>query len=229
MNNRITGVIRIYLKDRWGWTYLPWIILLSSFVVNFSIAAVSDVPITTGGLASIYIYLLVAGILGVAQTFPFAIGFTVRRKDYVIGTLATMSLLSAIFSAMLVLLANIEGGTGGWGVDLTFFNLDYLNDGGVFARLWVNFGFMLHLYVLGYLFGSIYRKFGRTGMFALFVALSLLLTVASFLVTYYDGWDNIGNWINDHPSTAAELSTYLLPLTAIYASVSYLLLRRAAV
>lgn len=226
--NKVTGVIRMNLQDRLGWVFLPWIILGSSFLVNIIIAGTVDEPFESGGLASIYIYMLVAGIVSVAQTFPFAIGFTVRRKDYLLGTLATITGISAMFAIIIVLLGNAESDwTGGWGAGLTFFKLSYLNDGNVLERFWVHFGLMLNMFLLGFFFGSMYKKFGKTGLFAFFIALSLVLTVVSYLITYNDGWDNIGNWIKDHPSSAAVLSSYLFLLTLLYAFLSHILLRRA--
>lgn len=228
--NRTAGVARMYLKDRLGWFYTPWMILGISFAVNLAIAAIADVPITTGGLASIYIYLLVVGIVSVSQTFPFAIGFSVRRRDYMLGTLSAIGGLGAAFSLLLVLLAKIEADwIAGWGVDLTFFDLAYLTDGGALGQWWAHFGFIMHLFMVGFLFGSIHRKLGRNGIFAVFTVLSVVLTIAGFLINYYERWDDIGRWIENHPSTAVELSTYLLPLTVLYALIAYGLLRKATV
>lgn len=228
MNKRISGVIRMHLQDRLSWIYLPWIIMGSSFVINVIVAGSVEDPIESGGLASIYIYMLVMGIVSVAQTFPFAIGFTVRRKDYLLGTLATFVGISALFAVLIVLLGKAESDwIGGWGAGLTFFSVGYLNEGNVPERLWVHFGFMLHMFLLGFLFGSMYRKLGKTGLFAFFIGLSLILTVVSFLISHNDRWDDIGRWMRDHPSTAAELSSYAFLFTALYAILSHLLLRKA--
>ncbi|MFK4996826.1 hypothetical protein ACI2OX_02705 [Bacillus sp. N9] len=40
----------------------------------------------TGGVTSIFIYIFVLGILVVIQTFPFALGMSIRRKDYFVAT-----------------------------------------------------------------------------------------------------------------------------------------------
>jgi len=226
--NRISSVVRMHLKDRLGWFMLPWIILGSSFVVNLGIAAFVEEPITTGGLASIYIYMLVGGIVSLVQTYPFAIGFTVRRQDYLIGTLATMTGISVYSAIVLVLLGAIEKETS-WGVDLSFFHLNYLSDGNLLAQWWVHFGIMLSMLVGGFFISSIHRKFGKNGMFAFFIAVSLILSVAIFIVSANDGWDAIGRWLKDHPPTAAELSAGMLLLSVIFGFASHLLLRKAAV
>lgn len=226
--NRVSSVIRMHLKDRLGWFILPWVILGSSFVVNLGIAAFVEEPITTGGLASIYIYMLVAGIVSLVQTYAFAVGFTVRRQDYVLGTFATMIGLSAYSAIVLMVLAAIEKETS-WGVDLNFFNLGYLSEGNVLTQWWVHFGLMLHMLVGGFVISSIYRKFGKNGMFTFFIGLSLILSVVIFIVSANDGWEAIGRWLRDNPPTAAELSTYLFPFTVIFGFASHLLLRKANV
>ncbi len=225
--NRISSVVRMHLKDRLGWFMLPWAILGSSFVVNLGIASFVEEPITTGGLASIYIYMIIAGIVSLVQTYPFAVGFTVRRQDYLVGTLATMAGISAFSAIVIVLLGAIEKETG-WGVDLNFFNLGYLSDGNLLSQWWVHFGFMLSMLVGGFVISSIHRKFGKNGMFAFFIAVSLILSVAIFIVSANDGWDAIGRWLKDHPPTAAELSTFMFLLSVIFGFVSHLLLRKAA-
>ncbi len=225
--NRISSVVRMHLKDRLGWFMLPWAILGSSFVVNLGIAAFVEEPITTGGLASIYIYMIIAGIVSLVQTYSFAIGFTVRRQDYFVGTLAMMAGISAFSAIVIVLLGAIEKETG-WGVDLNFFHLGYLSDGNLLTQWWVHFGFMLSMLVGGFVISSIHRKFGKNGLFTFFIAISLILSVVIFIVTANDGWDAIGRWLKDHPSTAAELSAYMLLLSVIFGFASHLLLRKAA-
>lgn len=228
--NRITGVVRMYARDKWGWFFLPWIIMGSSFVINLIIAgALSDEPLRTGGLASIFIYMMVAGIVGVSQSFPFAIGFAVRRKDFVFGTLATMGGVSLISSVVILLLRAIESGTDGWGVDLHFFDISYLNEGSVVAQWWVMFSFMLHMSLLGFVISSIHRRFGRAGIFTAMILFLLAVTVGSFLLGYYDKWEDIGNWLKDNPPTAAEFASWLAPATIVYALASYALLRKATV
>jgi len=70
--NRVMTVMAIQTKDKVGWLLLPWGILALSFVVNTIIAAFlgGNVGIYTGGVASIYIYMLIVGALIIKETFP---------------------------------------------------------------------------------------------------------------------------------------------------------------
>jgi hypothetical protein len=225
--NRIAGVMRIHLRDKWGWILLPWIIIFSSFFINLIIAYTTQDEITTGGLSSIYIYMMIIGALGVHQSFPFAIGFSVRRKDYFLGTTATIGVLSAINGVLLWLLAAIESQSNGWRVGLHFFELPYLSEGSVIGQIWINFSMMICLFFLGFVIACLYRKFGRAGLNIFFISLLLLITIGGYLMTSYDLWKDLFDWFGD--ISAVELASGAFLITLINLLLSYLLLRRATV
>jgi hypothetical protein len=87
--NRIANVLRLHIRGWHYWLLVPLSIVLSSFVINLIISVIlgGKTAIYTGGLSSIYIYMLVLGSLTVKETFAFALGFSVRRRDYYLGTL----------------------------------------------------------------------------------------------------------------------------------------------
>lgn len=225
--NRISNVMSMHLRDKFSWTLLPWIIVFSSFFVNYALSFIVEEPIYTGGISSIYIYLLVAGIVTPVQIFPFALGFSVRRTDFFFGTLATIFTISVGSAIVLMLLSVVEHATGGWGTELHFFHLPYLNDGTAIEQLIISFSIFFHCYFIGFVISSVFRRFGRYGMFTLFIALGAILTVAAFLCTYYDLWGGIFDWFAH--ITAIKLALWLLLAAIVYALLSYLLLRRATV
>lgn len=230
--NRIPGVVKLQLRDK-TMLYMPWMIVSISFVVNVLIAVFLAADnqtegIHTGGLASLYVYMLVAGLVLPPQTFPFALGLGVRRKDYFWGTTAVMAAISALFSLLLLLLSFIEEDlTGGWGVNLHFFKLPYLNDGPVFAQLWIFFSCQLHMFYLGFAIAAVYRRLGKKGLWTLALVSFVVFTIASYVCTYFGWWGDIFGWLAAH--TAFELSLYAFVGAVIYAGISYALLRRATV
>jgi hypothetical protein len=225
--NRVSGIIRTHLTDKWGWILIPWLVLASSFVVNLFVAGLSGEVIYTGGVASIFIYMLVLGIVIVAQTFPFIIGFGSRRKDYFLGTAATIVIISAIFALILCMLARIEVQSGNWGVNLHFFNIPYISDGSAIGSYWVQFSFMTHLFFTGFFIACLYRKFGRNGFFLFSIVLFVILSISVYLINIRDGWNAIFNWLGE--ISAVELATGLFLLTLVYLGLSYGLLRKATV
>ena len=89
----------------------------------------------------------------------------------------------------------------------------------------VYFVVMANMYFLGFVIGSIYRRFGRTGTLIFFLIVFLLMSIFSLVWTYLRWWGAFFHWFSQF--TAFELALGLLPLTAFYLLASYLLLRRA--
>jgi hypothetical protein len=228
--NRITSVIKIHSRNKFTWFFLPWIILLSSFVINLFISFLigGKTAIYTGGLASIYIYMLVAGIFTLRDSFPFALGFSIRRTDYFLGTVGMVVAVSAVTAILLLLLSFTESELiRGWGLELHFFHLPYVNDGPLIGQLWIFFVVMVHMYLLGFAIASVYQRFGRTGMYVFFIAAFLLVSVCTYVFTYFNWWRDIFRWLSHY--SASELASWLVLAIAAYALVSYALLRKATV
>ncbi|WNQ11085.1 hypothetical protein MJA45_26385 [Paenibacillus aurantius] len=225
----MNSVLRMHARDKWSWIYIPWLILMSSFVINLIISSLVQVEggITTGGLASIFCYMLVAGIMTINNTFPFALGMNVRRTDYLIGTAAMALLVSAGTALAIFLLAYVEGRLiPGWGVSLHFFSLPFLESLSPFTRLAIFFVLVLYMFFQGFAIASVHRRFGRSGMMVLFGGLLAAGTLFSYLASANGWWVSIGGWLVDHHR---ELFWWTLPVTMLYMLVSYGLLRRSTV
>lgn len=227
--NRAAGVLKMHFRDKFGFLYLPWIILLSSFFVNVFVGFLvhEEKGFYTGGLMSIYIYMFVMGIIVVAQSFPLTLGFSVRRSDYYLGTVGLIVVLSGLFAAILTLLSWMEVLTNGWGVKLGFFHLPYLSNGGYLEQFLVSFLVMLFICLNGFVTGSYSKRFGKTGTFTLFIVLFLLGSLFSLAMSYYGGWVDLFEWFAG--KTALDLAVWSLPVSIVFAGLSYLFLRKATV
>lgn len=224
--NRITGVIYMQLRDR-TILYLPWLIVSISFLVNLVIGYMmsEEESFYTGGISSLFVYMFVIGIVMLAQTFPFALGFSVRRRDYFWGTAAAIASVSAAFAVILLVLGYVETFTNLWGVGLHFFKLPYLNDGPAVVQLWIFFAVLLNMFYLGFVISSVHRRFGKKGTWTLMIALFIAFTVTSYLCTFNGWWGSIFSWFASQ--TAFELSLWMFVGAVLYALVSYGVLRRA--
>ncbi len=109
--------------------------------------------------------------------------------------------------------------------DVLGFHLPYLSDGSLIEQLCIYFVVMANLYFLGFVIGSIYRRFGRAGTLMFFLIVFLLMSIFTLVWTYLRWWGAFFHWFSQF--TAFELALLLLPLTALYLLASYLLLRRA--
>src|SRR5579883_988358 len=159
-------------------------------------------PIYTGAVAVFYFVIAVEAVTALVGTFPFATGFGARRKDYLLGAIAWGAAICAAWAVALGLLSLIKADViKNWGVGLHFFHLPFFSDssslrqfcwsyyrdlacahadpsyarGAVsLAQFWVYFIFLLFLYEVGLLIGSVYLRFGRVGEFVLFGVVFLL-------------------------------------------------------
>ncbi len=228
--NAVRTVVKMYTRGKLIWFFLPWMGLLIQFLATLIVVLMIQLlagktPVYAGGLVFICVIMFYLGIVTLNDTFPFALGFSVRRTDYVLGTTVMAVAVSAVTAVLLLLSSLLERVTGGWGVELHYFHLPYLNDGSLIEQLCISFVVLANMYFLGFVIGSIYRRFGRAGTLIFFLIVFLLMSIFSLVWTSLRWWGAFFHWFSQF--TAFELALLLLPLTAFYLLVSYLLLRRA--
>ncbi|WP_066295156.1 hypothetical protein [Bacillus sp. FJAT-29937] len=225
----IQGVVKMYSRDKWAWIFIPTIILFSVFLLNIIVSLLisSDEQMYTGGVSYIFFYMLVMGIVVVVQTFPYAIGMSIRRTDYFFGTVVMGVAVNILYGIMLVLLSAIENATNGWGGLLHFFHFPYLNDGTLLEQLIIYIILLINLFFNGLLISSTSRRFGAKGLVIAIISVLLISSVAALLVTYYGVWTNIFHWFAKY--TAIQIAYWLILPTIIYMTLSYVLLKRATV
>ena len=121
--NRITTVMKIHAKDKLTWFIAPWCFgLLPAFLVNLLIGWILRLEkgLYTGALSSIFIWMMVVGIVTLTKSFPFTLGMSIRRTDFFLGTLMMVTVVSLGISVVLLALSFVESDWG-WGVGLAFF------------------------------------------------------------------------------------------------------------
>jgi len=229
--NAVRTVVKMHTRDPLIWFFLPSALLIQFLLTLIVVLMIQllegKTPIFAGGWVYICVIMFVVGIVALNDTFLFALGWSCRRTVYVLGTTVMAVAVSAVAAVLLLLFSLLEGVTGGWGVELHYFHLPYLNDGSLFEQLWIYFVVLANLYFLGFVIGSIYRRVGRAGTLIFFLIVFLLMSIFSLVWTYLRWWGAFFHWFSQF--TAFELALLLLPVTAFYLLVSYLLLRRAVV
>lgn len=227
--SNIQSVLKIHTRDKWLWIFIPALILFSSFLINLIVRyAISSVEkFYTGGITSIFIYIFVAGILTVTQTFPFALGMSIRRKDFFIGTSIMGFSASIVIGVLIFLFSFIEKQSAGWGTSLHFFYFPYVTDGNPLQQLTIYILLFTCLFFCGFTIASFARRFGGKGMWILAIVSFLLGSIAALLITYYQVWVDIFRWVATH--TAIQLALWLIPFVLFYLIASFLLLRKATV
>lgn len=227
--NAVRTVMKMHTRDPLIWFFLLWGLLIQ-FLLSLIVVLIIQFfagkgSAYTGGFVSICLTMFVVGIVTLNDTFPFALGFSVRRTDYFLGTTVMAVAVSAGAAVLLLLFSLLEIVTGGWGVELHYFHLPYLNDGSLIEQLCISFVVLANMYFLGFVIGSIYQRFGRAGTLIFLLIVFLLMSIFSLVWTYVRWWGAFFHWFGQF--TAFELALGLLPLTVLYLLASYLLLRRA--
>lgn len=210
-----------------SWT-IPWIIIGANFLINLLIALSLDVgeSINTGAIASIFIYTFVAGTITIKETFPFALGLSIRRKDYFFGTAVTAIIVNVSSALGLAILSVIEEATNGWWVRLHLFKVQFLNDLSLIGTFGIYLIILLHMYFLGFVISSLHRRFGGASMYIFFTSLLLIGTVGSYIFTHFGLWGGLLDWIIH---SYMDIFWWMVPLVVVYLVAAYGLLRRATV
>jgi hypothetical protein len=229
--NAIRTVVKMYTRGKLIWFFLPWMGLLLQFFAALIVILIINLlfggktPFYPGGLITICVIMFVWGIMNVTDTFPFALGFGVRRTDYVLGTTVMAVEISTVTAVLWLLCSLLEIVTGGWSIALYYFHLPYFNDGSLIEQFWVYFVVLASMYVLGFVIGSISQRFGRVGTVVFVLTVLLLMSLFALVWTYLRWWGAFFAWFSQF--SAFELALLLLPFTALSLLASYLLLRRA--
>lgn len=226
--NRINQVVKMHLRNKFTWFLVPWAILAANFLINAVIASsLNDGEVVnTGALASIFVYTLITGTLTLKETFPFAIGLSIRRKDYFLGTALTVLIVNAISGTVMTILAAIEHATNGWNVNLHLFEIKFLGDLPFIGILGINIILLINLYFIGFTISSLHRRFGAMSMYIFFTAGLLLGTILSYTMTHFGLWVELAHWIANN---YMDLFWWMIPMVGVYMIISYGLIRKAAV
>lgn len=231
--NRILRVVRLHLVNRYSVIGLPAMILGIAFTITllFWILARSvgsDDTTTTvysGAGFSVVIYLLVYAVLAISAMFPFALGFSVTRRDFYLGTALTLVLLSASYSFVLVVLSYLEEATNGWWLDGHIFGTLLFGASNPVER-WLFYTLaMMFFSAIGMSIATIYMRWRVSGMLVFWAVAAVLVVGGLALIGYTSSWAHLGRWFASNGSVGVAAWT-LVP-TVLAAGLGYLVLRRA--
>ncbi|MDO9398564.1 MAG: hypothetical protein Q7T71_18630 [Herbiconiux sp.] len=239
-SSRVTAVTRLHFVNRLSVFGVPWLILGFIFVVNLAIwwiifssvqdpgdrQDVQDGLQYSGASFYIFVYMMVLGIQAVAMTFPFALGYSVTRRDFWLGTALSFVLLSALYAAGMTVLAVLEEATGGWGFGGRMFTTLYFGGSDLpwYGRFLLFAAIFLFFFFVGSAIATIYQRWRVNGMLVFFGALILLVVGGAALVTLTASWPAVGAWFAAMGPTGV-VAWSLVP-TVLAALVGFVLLRR---
>jgi hypothetical protein len=226
---RTLVLARVLLADTGPALFWPLVIMGTAFVVNVllfaAIGDAVDAPIT-GALASIYIVQFIVCWQGLYQFFSFAVGLNASRRAVYGGTVLVTLGQSVFFGLVLYSLAAIERATGGWGINLAFFDPLPVTHSPSPVTIFVYAVPMVLMSSLGLFCGAVNRRWGGTGIFLLAIAGTLVFGGAAALITLLDWWPAILSWFAAQSGLSMAAGWPLIP-AALAIAGGYAVLRRA--
>jgi hypothetical protein len=223
-------VARNHLIDRANLVVQPWVVLALAFMVNVVIFAnaphAAGGGAYTGGVASIYLVLLVVGALTIRQ-LPFVLALGVSRRSFFLGTVLLAAAAAAVYGLGLTVLQVIEQATGGWWLSLHFFRVPYLLSGPGYLTWLTSFLGLALMLAWGIWLGIVYRRWGVTGLLALAAAQVLALIAAVLMISWVHGWLSVGRFFTT--LTIGGLDGLVAALTVVLLAGGYATIRRVTV
>ncbi|MCZ2817099.1 hypothetical protein [Modestobacter sp. VKM Ac-2984] len=230
--NRIVSAARLQAAHPLVSLGVPWMVVGISFAINLAIWGLADLDAhpgnssNTGGIASLYITVLVVFAQLVTQVFPFAMGLSLSRRAYYLGTAVAALLQSLAFAFALTVLTAVENATNGWGVGLDFWAPGAIDVGNPALQVAVFALPMLAACFLGIGIGVVFKRWGAMGIYVLVLATLVVIGAGVVLMTWQRAWGDLWSWLT---GWSVETATLGLPavLAIALAALTYLGLRRA--
>lgn len=234
---RVWNVVRLHVANPLPTLVVPWVITLVIFGLTLAIELMvvsvaggvqnldPDAFQYNGGISWIAIFMLITAVQAMSLTFRFALGFSVTRRDFYLGSALYFVLLALVYATGITVLAGIERATGGWGIRAAFFAPWGLGDQPL-VSLWAAFALVLLLFFfLGAAVATVWVRWKAYGLYTFFLGLAALLVGAGWLITATESWEALFDYLTSH--TLLQVTAWTLPVTLICAVVGYLFLRRA--
>jgi hypothetical protein len=235
---RIFNVTRLHLTNKFPIMVLPLLILGFIFLVNLAIwwiifasvgpadaADASQGMRFSGASTFIFVYMMVVAVQAVNLTFPFALGYSVTRRDFYLGTSLLFLLLSLYYAAIMTIMATVERATDGWAFGGAMFDVIYFSADNPLLQFVLFLLVFLFFFFVGAATSAVYVRWRANGMYAFFAVLTLLLVGLAALATVTESWPRVGEWFLANGAMGVALWS-LLP-TALSAVTGFVLLRKA--
>ncbi|WP_433612066.1 ABC transporter permease [Prescottella agglutinans] len=226
---RILAIARIHVV---AWPILiaaPLAILALTFAINFAIFALIDSSgetHATGSILALYGFVVAFYAQAMTQTYPFALGLGVTRRQFFVATVAVALAQSFGFAVLFQSLSAIEAATDGWGVHMRMFGiLRYVTDS-TLLQFATSFASLLLTTAISIAFGAVYQRWKTVGFLIAGVSVVCLLGLAAVLVTWADRWPTVGSWLVDAPR-ALVLAALPVGVSAATLGASWAIVRRA--
>ncbi|MEI2279099.1 hypothetical protein OHC50_16670 [Paenarthrobacter ilicis] len=225
--SRVMAVARMQLINKWTYIGWPLTILGAAFLMSLAIFAL--IPVNEGkyggGSQAPMWYFMVLGIQSLTLVFPFSQGLSISRRAFYLGTLGLFSVIALGMTGLYLVGGVIERATNGWGVSGYFFTIPWATDGPWYSAAAFLFVVMMFMFIVGFWFATIYKRWGTSGMLVSTLGTGVALIGLGALATLLEWWGVIGNWFAQQ--TPLTISGWTALVCAVLAAGSFATLRKA--
>lgn len=194
--NRVVKVLRLHLVNRMIYLGIPWIITAVALGISIVVAllisasvpaadrqqALEGMSYSWAALSPLW-YMAVVGVQTVSAAFPFALGFSITRREYAAGTVLAYLAIAALNATGWTILTMIERAVNDSGVVFHHFTALWLgvSDNGT---VWLSlFSLQMLILALSSAVTAVYARWRVIGMVVLVIIVAfVLLAVASVVV-----------------------------------------------
>jgi hypothetical protein len=236
--HRATKVLRLHLVNRLTYLGIPWIITGVALVVSIVVALLISAAVPEASRAtalagmtnswavlSPFWYLAVVGVQAVNAVFPFAMGFSITRREYALGTVLTYAAIAAFNATGWTILTEIERAVNAAGVTFHHFTALWLVDAGVGAVWFSLFSLQLLIFAVTSAFAAVYARWRAMGMLVLWVLVAALLLGLIAFAVLTDSAPAMIDWLMG--TTVTAVFAALLVPTVLAFGLGWACLRRA--
>ncbi|SOD99998.1 hypothetical protein [Blastococcus haudaquaticus] len=219
--NRVLQAARLHLFNPLVMLGVPWLVVGISFAINVVIwhltPAGEDDGGFTGGVLALYFTVLVMFVQSVTQLLPFAMGISISRRTFYLGTALVVVVQSLLYGVAIAVLVAIENGTGGWGAGMSYWAPGPFEVDNFFLQILASGVPMMAFAFAGVGSGIVHKRWGQAGTWWLIIVSMLVFGGLAILVTWLGAWADIASWFADQ-----SIVTLTVGIPAVVALLSAL-------
>ncbi|RBY96363.1 hypothetical protein DQ237_11030 [Blastococcus sp. TF02-8] len=198
---RVLQAARLHLVNPLVSLGIPWLVVSISFAINVAVWHLTPAGQQeggfTGGVLALYVTVLVVFVQSVTQLLPFAMGLSVSRRTFYLGTALFAVAQSLYYGLALAVLDAVEGATGGWGAGLNYWAPGPFDVDSFFLQVLASGAPMLAFIAIGVGMGVVRQRFGPAGIWGLVVSTMVLFGGLAILISWLDAWGSVIVWFAD--------------------------------
>ncbi|TKJ30743.1 hypothetical protein [Blastococcus sp. CCUG 61487] len=218
---RVLQAARLHLVHPVVILGIPWLVVAISFAINlavFHLTPAGEEEGFSGGVLALYVTVLVVFVQAVTQLLPFAMGVSISRRTFFLGTALVAAVQALLYGIVISALVAIENATDGWGTGLNYWAPGIFEADGAVAQVFYSGVPMLAFMCVGIGMGVVHQRWGQAGTWGLIIGSLVVFGGLAILITWLEAWGDVADWFTDQ--SAVTLAVGLPVAVALAAALA---------